>query len=70
MTKQNMTLFIYTKKAKEVLIKPTLMIYLNQSILQLNRTYKNVQKKGLGWITDSVIILIFQSIIPQLVAVT
>ena len=64
MTKQNMTLFIYTKKAKEVLIKPTLMIYLNQSILQLNRTYKNVQKKGLGWITDSVIILIFQSIIP------
>ena len=42
MIKQNMALFIYTQRQKQLLIKMTLMIYLNQSIiLQLYQTYKN-----------------------------
>ena len=33
MIKQNMTLFIHTQKQKQLLMKVTLMMYLNQSIL-------------------------------------
>ena len=33
----------------------TLMIYLNQPILQLNEAYKEILGKGSGWIIDSVI---------------
>ena len=46
--------FIYTQKQKQLLMKVTLMMYLNHSILQL---YKNIQTffgNGSGWIIDSV----------------
>ena len=38
---QNIPLFILTQKQKQLLIKATLMMYLNQFILQLYQTYKN-----------------------------
>ena len=41
MIKQNMTLFIQTQKQKQLLMKGKLMMmYLNQSILQLYQIYK------------------------------
>ena len=36
-------------------MKVTMIIYFNQSILQLYQTYKKSLGKGSGWITDSVI---------------
>ena len=45
MIKQNMTHFIHTQKQKPLLMKVTFMMYLNQSKLQLNQTYKNFQEK-------------------------
>ena len=46
-----MTSFIHTQKQKQLLMKVTLIMYLNQSILQLYQIYKNFS----GWIIDSVI---------------
>ena len=43
--KQNMTLFIHTQKQKQSLMKVTLMMYLNQSILRLYQTSKHFQEK-------------------------
>ena len=43
--KQNMTLFIHTQKQKQLLMKVTLMMYLNQSILRLYQTFKHFQEK-------------------------
>ena len=44
--KQNMTHFINTQKQKQLLMKVTLLImYLNQSILQLYQTYENFYEK-------------------------
>ena len=43
--KQNMTLFIHTQKQKQLLMKVTLMMYLNQSILRLYQTSKHFQEK-------------------------
>ena len=40
--KTNLTLFIHIQNQKELLMKLTLMMYLNQSILQLYQTYKNI----------------------------
>ena len=37
-----MTPFIHTQNQKQLLIKVALMIYLNQSIIQLYETYKSV----------------------------
>ena len=51
MIKRSITPFINTRKYKSVLIKMKLMMYLNQSILQL---YENIQK-GSAWTIDSVI---------------
>ena len=66
MIKQNMTLFIQTQKQKQLLMKGKLMMmYLNQSILQLYQIYKNFQEKvqaGL-LIPSQKIILIFQNVI-------
>ena len=42
MIKQNITLFIQIQKQKQLLMKITLMMYMNQSILQLYQTYKNM----------------------------
>ena len=36
-----MTLFIHTKKQKKISVKVILMMYLDQSILQLYQIYKN-----------------------------
>ena len=48
--------FIHTQKPKQLIMKVTLMMmYLNQSILQLYETYKKNLGKGSGWIIDSVI---------------
>ena len=41
MIKENMTLFNHTAKQKQLLIKVTLMTYLNRSILQLYQLYKH-----------------------------
>ena len=38
----NMTPFIQTEKQKQILMKKTLIIYLNQSILLLYQTYKSL----------------------------
>ena len=40
--KKNMVPFIQTQSQKQLLLKATLMMYLNQSILQLCQTYKNL----------------------------
>ena len=50
-----MTLFIQTQMKKQLLMKATLMMYLNQSIQQLYQTCKIFIVEGSGWITDSVI---------------
>ena len=39
--KKNMTPFIRSQKQKQILVKVTLMIYLNQSILLLYKTNKH-----------------------------
>ena len=62
-----MTHFIHTQMHKKLLMKVPLMImYLNQSILQLYEAHKNFQEKvqaGLLIQSES-IISIYQSIIP------
>ena len=52
MIKQKMTLLIKTQKQKQLLMKVTLMIYLNQSIMELYQTFL---EKGSCRIIDSVI---------------
>ena len=41
-TKESMTLFVQTEKEKLLSMKVTLMVYLNQSILQLYQTYQHL----------------------------
>ena len=41
-TKQSMTLFVQTQKEKLLSMKVTLMVYLNQAILQLYQTYQHL----------------------------
>ena len=43
--KQNMIPFIRTQKQKQVLIKVTMIMYLNRSILQLYQIYKSLWKR-------------------------
>ena len=50
-----MTLFIQTPMQKQLLMKATLIMYLNQSIQQLYQACKIFIVKGSGWITDLVI---------------
>ena len=45
MIKESMTLFIHSQKQKQLLMKVTLMMYLNQSTLQLYQTYKIFRKR-------------------------
>ena len=52
MIKQKMTLLIKTQKQKQLLMKVTLMMYLNQSIMELYQTFL---EKGSCRIIDSVI---------------
>ena len=40
--KTNMTPFIRTQKQKQLFTKMTLVLYLNQSTLQLYKTWKNL----------------------------
>ena len=42
MIKQNLTPFILTQKQKQLLMKVTLMMYLNQRIVLSYQTYKNL----------------------------
>ena len=42
---QNIQAFIQTQKKKQLLMKAILMLHLNQSILQLSQTYKNMLEK-------------------------
>ena len=60
-----MALFSQTQKQKQLLIKVILMMYLNQSILRLYQTYKNLLEKILvGLLIQAKMIsniLIFQS---------
>ena len=71
MIKQNIAL-TQIKKQKQLLMKMILMMYLNQSILQLYQTNKKFQEKvqAGSLIQSQIKILIFQSTIPQLVPVT
>ena len=39
---QNLVFFIQTQKQKKLLMKVTLMMYLNQFMIQLYQTYKNL----------------------------
>ena len=55
MIKQSMTLFMRTQKQKQLSMKVTLMMCLNQSILKLYQTYKSLGK-GSGWIIDDSVI--------------
>ena len=68
MTKQNMASFIQTQKQEQLLMKVILMMFLNQFILRLYQTYKNLQEKiQVGLLTQSqIMILIFQSKIAYL----
>ena len=43
-----------TQKQKQLLMKVTLMMYLNQSIVLLDQTYNKSLRKGSGQITDLV----------------
>ena len=52
--KQNITLFVHPKRLKQLLVKVTLIIYLNRFIGQLYQIYKKTLEKGLGWIIDLV----------------
>ena len=42
MKQQNLVFFIQTQKQKKLLMKVTLMMYLNQFMIQLYQTYKNL----------------------------
>ena len=53
--KQNMMHFIHTLKQKQLSMKVTLIMYLNQSKLQLYQTCKKSFGKWSGWITFSAI---------------
>ena len=71
MIKQYIAPITRTKKQKQLLLKVTLMMYLHQSKLKLYYTHKNLYEKvqaGL-LILSQIIILLFQSTIPWLVAV-
>ena len=67
MIKQYIAPITRTKKQKQLLLKVTLMMYLHQSKLKLYYTHKKVQAGLL--ILSQIIILLFQSTIPWLVAV-
>ena len=71
MMQQNTRPFILTQKQKQLLMKATLMTYLNQSILRLYQTYKNILEMVQTEIADSMILtlLIIQSTIHELLAV-
>ena len=45
MLQQNVSSFILTREQKRLSMKTTLMMYLNQSIIQLHQTYKNILEK-------------------------
>ena len=62
---QNMTLFIQTQKQKQLLMIATLMMYLNQFMVESCQTYKNyLEKVHVGLLIQSeIIILLFQSTI-------
>ena len=45
MMKQNIAPFIHPKGLKQLLMRVILMMYLNQSIVILYQTYKNLLKK-------------------------
>ena len=45
MTQQSIAPFILAQQKKQLSMKATLMIYLNQSIVQLYQTYKNPLEK-------------------------
>ena len=50
MMKQNITPFIYPQKLKQLLMRVILTIHLNQSVVILYQTYKNLLEKfGLGY---------------------
>ena len=49
-----MTPFIHTQKQKQLLMKVTLMMYLNQYTTIISNIKKKIEK-GLGYINDSVI---------------
>ena len=53
-------------------MRVTLMMHLNQSILQLYETYKNLLEKIQAGLLNQplIIILVFQNIIPYLEALT
>ena len=44
MIKQNITPFIHTQNERQLLLKVTLMMCLNQSVLQLHQRYKDFQE--------------------------
>ena len=54
-TKKNITLFIPPQKQKQLSMKVKLMMFLNQSTLQLYQIYKKCLGKVSGWIIYSVI---------------
>ena len=55
MMQQNIELFILTKRQKQLLRKPILMMYLNQFILPVISNMQTSLGKNSGWIIDSVI---------------
>ena len=71
MMKHYIESFIGTHKQKQLLMKVTLIIYFNQSIVLLYQTYKNLQDKvQVSLLIHSLIIKVtFQSITHQLEAV-
>ena len=64
-------LFIRTQKQKNLLMKVILMMYLKQFMLGLYQKYKNFLEKvwEVLFFWSQIILLIFQSTIPQLVVV-
>ena len=65
MMKQNIAFFIRTQKQNQLLMKVTLIMYLDQFVAQLYEMYKNLsQKVQVGLLIQSkVLLLIFQSTI-------
>ena len=63
--KQNIAFFIRTQKQNQLLMKVTLIMYLDQFVAQLYEMYKNLsQKVQVGLLIQSkVLLLIFQSTI-------
>ena len=63
--KQNIAFFIRTQKQNQLLMKVTLIMYLDQFVVQLYEMYKNLsQKVQVGLLIQSkVLLLIFQSTI-------